>query len=178
MHENPFGGPVQLVQCDSLGRQGACDHRLALRSIGPPKVLDRKVVSRDLILVAAKPIVCEASVVVSHSDLKSECVLGVAGIEGNNPLEDVDGTFRAAQFSELDALVHESDRNEKLGISIGPLSDASNRVDRWVSGDTSEQNYYVTVNAKYDFQLFTPLMQQLVGNPIHMSVSVQMRTNY
>ncbi len=63
-------------------------------------------------------------------------------------------------------------------MSTAGCPDASNRVDRWVSGDTSEQNYYVTVNAKYDFQLFTPLMQQLVGNPIHMSVSVQMRTNY
>jgi hypothetical protein len=39
-------------------------------------------------------------------------------------------------------------------------------------------NYYIIVNVKYDFQLFTPLMQQLVGNPVHMSVSVQMRTNY
>jgi hypothetical protein len=54
----------------------------------------------------------------------------------------------------------------------------SNRVDKWTSGLASNQNYYVTVNVKYDFQLFTPLMQQLVGNPVHMSVSVQMRTNY
>ena len=63
-------------------------------------------------------------------------------------------------------------------MSTAGCPDASNRVDNWVSGDASQQNYYVTVNAKYDFQLFTPLMQQLVGNPIHMSVSVQMRTNY
>jgi Flp pilus assembly protein TadG len=63
-------------------------------------------------------------------------------------------------------------------MSTAGCPDASNRVDKWVSGDTSQQNYYVTVNVKYDFQLFTPLMQQLVGNPIHMSVSVQMRTNY
>jgi Flp pilus assembly protein TadG len=56
--------------------------------------------------------------------------------------------------------------------------DTSNRVDKWTSGLASNQNYYVTVNVKYDFQLFTPLMQQLVGNPVHMSVSVQMRTNY
>src|SRR5881398_2609780 len=58
------------------------------------------------------------------------------------------------------------------------VTDASNRVDKWLSGDPANQNYYVTVNVKYDFRLFTPLMQQLVGNPIHMSVSVQMRTNY
>ena len=42
----------------------------------------------------------------------------------------------------------------------------------------TSNNYYVTVNVKYDFQLYTPLMQQLLGNPITMSVSVQMRTNY
>ena len=54
--------------------------------------------------------------------------------------------------------------------------DGSNRVSDWLG--QNPVNYYVTVNVKYDFQLFTPLMQQLVGNPIHMSVSVQMRTNY
>jgi len=55
-------------------------------------------------------------------------------------------------------------------------TDGSNRVTDWLNG--SPVNYYVTVNVTYDFQLYTPLMQQLVGNPIHMSVSVQMRTNY
>src|SRR6266567_3492909 len=63
-----------------------------------------------------------------------------------------------------------------LNISTAGCPDASNRVDNWVS--QNPVNYYVTVNVKYDFQLFTPLMQQLVGNPVHMSVSVQMRTNY
>ena len=63
-------------------------------------------------------------------------------------------------------------------MSTAGCPDASNRVDKWVSGTAANQNYYVNVNVKYDFQLFTPLMQQLVGNPIHMSVSVQMRTNY
>ena len=62
--------------------------------------------------------------------------------------------------------------------STAGCPDTSNRVDKWTSGVASNQNYYVTVNVKYDFQLYTPLMQQLVGNPIHMSVSVQMRTNY
>jgi Flp pilus assembly protein TadG len=62
--------------------------------------------------------------------------------------------------------------------STAGCPDTSNRVDKWTSGLASNQNYYVTVNVKYDFQLYTPLMQQLVGNPIHMSVSVQMRTNY
>ena len=62
--------------------------------------------------------------------------------------------------------------------STAGCPDSSNRVDKWLSGDPNSQNYYVTVNVKYDFQLYTPLMQQLVGNPIHMSVSVQMRTNY
>ncbi|TME80625.1 MAG: pilus assembly protein [Chloroflexi bacterium] len=61
-------------------------------------------------------------------------------------------------------------------MSTAGCPDASNRVDNWVS--QNPVNYYVTVNVKYDFQLFTPLMQQLVGNPVHMSVSVQMRTNY
>ena len=64
--------------------------------------------------------------------------------------------------------------HDSTGSTAG-CADSSNRVQDWVSGTT---NYYVTVNVKYDFQLYTPLMQQLVGNPIHMSVSVQMRTNY
>jgi TadE-like protein len=67
--------------------------------------------------------------------------------------------------------------HDSTGSTAG-CPDSSNRVDKWVSGDPAQQNYYVTVNVKYDFQLYTPLMQQLVGNPIHMSVSVQMRTNY
>src|SRR5260370_21655477 len=62
--------------------------------------------------------------------------------------------------------------------STAGCPDSSNRVDKWVSGAATDQNYYVTVNVKYDFLLYTPLMQQLVGNPIHMNVSVQMRTNY
>ena len=67
--------------------------------------------------------------------------------------------------------------HDSTGSTAG-CPDGSNRVDKWLSGDPANQNYYVTVNVKYDFRLFTPLMQQLVGNPIHMSVSVQMRTNY
>jgi TadE-like protein len=67
--------------------------------------------------------------------------------------------------------------HDSTGSTAG-CPDNSNRVDNWVSGVMANQNYYVTVNVKYDFQLYTPLMQQLVGNPIHMSVSVQMRTNY
>ncbi|TMD50173.1 MAG: pilus assembly protein [Chloroflexi bacterium] len=62
--------------------------------------------------------------------------------------------------------------------STAGCPDSSNRVDKWVSGAATDQNYYVTVNVKFDFLLYTPLMQQLVGNPIHMNVSVQMRTNY
>jgi len=54
----------------------------------------------------------------------------------------------------------------------------SNRVDMWNSGQAVNQNYYITVNVTYNFQLYTPVMQQLVGNPLKMSVSVQMRTNY
>ena len=65
--------------------------------------------------------------------------------------------------------------HDSTGSTAG-CPDTSNRVDKWVS--QNPVNYYVTVNVKYDFQLYTPLMQQLVGNPIHMSVSVQMRTNY
>jgi|SRR5260370_12733400 Flp pilus assembly protein TadG len=67
--------------------------------------------------------------------------------------------------------------HDSTGSTVG-CPNVSNRVDKWVSGSAANQNYYVTVNVKYDFQLYTPLMQQLVGNPIHMSVSVQMRTNY
>jgi hypothetical protein len=54
----------------------------------------------------------------------------------------------------------------------------NNRVDMWNSGQAPNQNYYITVNVTYNFQLYTPVMQQLVGNPLTMSVSVQMRTNY
>jgi hypothetical protein len=60
-------------------------------------------------------------------------------------------------------------------LSTAGCPDSSNRVDNWISGTA---NYYVTVIVKYDFHLYTPLMQQLVGNPIPMTVSVQMRTNY
>jgi Flp pilus assembly protein TadG len=52
----------------------------------------------------------------------------------------------------------------------------SNRVDNWLSQNSTF--YYVNVIVKYDFTLYTPMMQQLVGNPVHMSVAVQMRTNY
>ena len=67
--------------------------------------------------------------------------------------------------------------HDSTGSTAG-CPDTSNRVDKWNSGLASNQNYYVTVKVKYDFVLYTPLMQQLVGNPVHMSVSVQMRTNY
>jgi len=60
-------------------------------------------------------------------------------------------------------------------MSTTGCPNANNRVTLWASGTSS---YYVTVNVKYDFRLYTPLMQQLLGNPITMSVSVQMRTNY
>jgi Flp pilus assembly protein TadG len=65
--------------------------------------------------------------------------------------------------------------HDSTGSTVG-CPDSSNRVDKWLA--QNPVNYYVTVTVKYDFQLFTPLMQQLVGNPIHMSVTVQMRTNY
>ena len=67
--------------------------------------------------------------------------------------------------------------HDSTGSTAG-CPNTSNRVDKWTSGLAANLNYYVTVTVKYDFQLYTPLMQQLVGNPIHMSVSVQMRTNY
>jgi len=70
-------------------------------------------------------------------------------------------------------------------ITICPPHDATvpttgcpttaNRVGNWTAATT---NYYVTVNVTYNFTLFTPLLQNLVGNPVTMSVSVQMRTNY
>jgi Flp pilus assembly protein TadG len=67
--------------------------------------------------------------------------------------------------------------HDATGSTVG-CPNTNNRVSMWLSGNPGQANYYVTVNVKYDFQLYTPLMQQLVGNPIHMSVSVQMRTNY
>jgi len=70
-------------------------------------------------------------------------------------------------------------------ITICPPHDSSvpttgcpgiaNRVDNWTAGTT---NYYITVNVTYNFTLYTPLLQNLVGNPVLMSVTVQMRTNY
>jgi Flp pilus assembly protein TadG len=65
--------------------------------------------------------------------------------------------------------------HDSTGSTAG-CPNTTNRVTNWVNG--SPTFYYVTVNVKYDFTLYTPLMQQLVGNPVHMSVTVQMRTNY
>lgn len=65
--------------------------------------------------------------------------------------------------------------HDSTGSTAG-CADTSNRVQNWLNQNPT--NYYVKVNVTYDFQLYTPLMQQLVGNPIHMSVTVQMRTNY
>ena len=65
--------------------------------------------------------------------------------------------------------------HDSTGSTAG-CADASNRVGDWLGQNPT--NYYVVVNVKYDFALYTPLMQQLVGSPVHMSVSVQMRTNY
>lgn len=96
---------------------------------------------------------------------------------------------------QTDAAIINAVNNELLYSAVAPTSitvcpphdssgstagcaDTSNRVDKWVSGVAANQNYYIIVNVKYDFQLYTPLMQQLVGNPIHMTVFVQMRTNY
>jgi Flp pilus assembly protein TadG len=64
--------------------------------------------------------------------------------------------------------------HDSTGSTSG-CPDSSNRVGQWLNGTT---NYYVTANVKFDFHLYTPLMQQLVGSTITMSVSVQMRTNY
>ena len=61
-------------------------------------------------------------------------------------------------------------------MSTASCSNTNNRVDLWLAGQNSA--YYVLVNVKYDFTLYTPLMQNLVGNPVTMSVSVQMRPNY
>lgn len=59
--------------------------------------------------------------------------------------------------------------------NLAACPSSADRVTNWTAGTT---NYYVTVKVKYNFQLYTPLLQNLVGNPVLMSVSVQMRTNY
>ena len=59
--------------------------------------------------------------------------------------------------------------------STAGCPNTSNRVDLWNAATT---NYYITVITTYNFTLFTPLLQNLVGNPVAMRVSVQMRTNY
>ncbi len=51
----------------------------------------------------------------------------------------------------------------------------NSRVANYIGNIT---NYYVTVTTRYNYTLYTPLFQNLVGNPITMKVSVQMRTNY
>jgi Flp pilus assembly protein TadG len=96
---------------------------------------------------------------------------------------------------QTDANIISAVNNELMYSAIAPTSiticpphdsnsstagcpNTSNRVDNWTSGIATNQNYYVNVIVTYDFQLYTPLMQQLVGNPVHMSVAVQMRTNY
>jgi Flp pilus assembly protein TadG len=63
-------------------------------------------------------------------------------------------------------------------FSTAGCPDGTNRVDKWLDGDPNDQNYYLTVNVTYDFHVYTPVMQQLVGSTITMSVSVQMRSNY
>ncbi len=94
---------------------------------------------------------------------------------------------------QTDAAVITAVNNELMYSAIAPTSiticpphdstsstagcpNTTNRVSNWVAATPT--NYYVTVTVKYDFTLYTPLMQQLVGSPVHMSVSVQMRTNY
>ena len=52
----------------------------------------------------------------------------------------------------------------------------NNRVALWNAGQNSA--YYINVIVKYNFQLYTPLIQNLVGNPVTMNVAVQMRPNY
>jgi hypothetical protein len=96
---------------------------------------------------------------------------------------------------QTDANIITAVNNELLYSAIAPTSiticpphdstssttgcpDTSNRVNKWTSGGAANQNYYVNVIVKYNFTLYTPMMQQLVGNPVHMSVAVQMRTNY
>lgn len=59
--------------------------------------------------------------------------------------------------------------------SSADCPNTNDRVSLWQAGTA---NYYITVNVKYNFQLYTPLLQNLLGNPVPMSVSVQMRTNY
>jgi Flp pilus assembly protein TadG len=61
-------------------------------------------------------------------------------------------------------------------MSTAGCPNTNNRVDLWNAGQYSA--YYVNVNVKYNFQLYTPILQNLLGNPITMSVSVQMRPNY
>ena len=63
-------------------------------------------------------------------------------------------------------------------MSTAGCPNGNNRVSLWTMGGMLNTNYYVNVGVSYDFQLYTPLMQGLVGNPIHMKVWVQMRTNY
>jgi Flp pilus assembly protein TadG len=93
---------------------------------------------------------------------------------------------------QTDAAIVRAVNNELFYSSIAPKSvticpphdstspttgcpTTTNRVTNWYNATT---NYYVTVNVKYDFTLYTPLMRQLLGSPITMSVTVQMRTNY
>jgi len=61
-------------------------------------------------------------------------------------------------------------------LSTAGCPDSSNRVDKWNAGQTSA--YYVNVNVTFNFTLYTPLLQNLVGNPVPMKVGVQMRPNY
>ena len=73
-------------------------------------------------------------------------------------------------------------------VQICPPHDASepttgcpnttNRVDDWNSGIAGNYNYYVTVTVQYPFTLYTPLLQNLLGQSVNMNVPVQMRTNY
>lgn len=61
-------------------------------------------------------------------------------------------------------------------MSTAGCPNTNNRVALWNAGQNSA--YYVNVIVKYNFQLYTPLLQNLVGNPVTMNVAVQMRPNY
>jgi hypothetical protein len=61
-------------------------------------------------------------------------------------------------------------------LSTAGCPNTNNRVDLFNNNILT--GYTVTVTVTYDFKLYTPVLQSLVGDPVPMSVGGQMRTNY
>jgi Flp pilus assembly protein TadG len=92
---------------------------------------------------------------------------------------------------QTDTAVRSAVTNELSGTGIGPVTvqicpprltadptcPASTET-RIADYNSAVTNYSVTVSVSYSFQLLTPLMGSLLGNPLTFTTTSVMRTNY